>query len=106
MDSRNIESFLGIDTNDAQELWQLLADTMVSDLEKICRGIGDNDVKSIAFAVHSIKGGAGNLGFGKFSELASMMEVRTKAGRLDDLGDLLLEMQTLLEVPQVSLAGR
>ncbi len=106
MDFHNIESFLSIDTNEAEELGRLMADTLTSDLGKIRRGIRDNDVESIAFVAHSIKGAAGNLGFKRLSELATVMETRSRADRLDDLGDLLLEMQTLLEELEASLAGR
>ena len=106
MDFRNIESFLNIDTNEAEELGRLLADNLVSDLEKIRRGIRDNDVESIAFVAHSIKGAAGSLGFEKLSELATVMETRVRAGRLEGLGDLLLEIQALLKELESSLAGR
>ena len=106
MDFRNIESFLDIDTNEAEELGQLLADALASDLEKIRRGIRDNDVESIAFVAHSIKGAAGNLGFERLAGLAAVMETRARAGRLDGLGDLILEMQTLLEELEGSLADR
>lgn len=106
MDFRNIESFLDIDTNEAEELGQLLADTLASDLEKSRRGIRDNDLESIAFVAHSIKGAAGNLGFKRLSGLAAVMEARARAGRLDGLGDFILEMQTLLEELEGSLADR
>lgn len=106
MDFRHIESFIGVDTNEAKELGRLLADTLASDLENIRRGIRDNDVESISFTAHSIKGSSGNLGFEKFSQLAAVMETRSRAGRLDGLGDLLLEMQSLLEKLESSLSGR
>jgi len=106
MDFRNIKSFLSVDTISAKELGRLLADTLASDLEKIRRGIRDNDLESIIFTAHSIKGSSGNLGFEKLSQLAAVMETRSRAGRLDGLGDLLLEMQRLLEKLEDSLSGR
>lgn len=106
MDFRDIELFLSIDTNEAEELGRLLADTLASDLAKIRRGIRDNDVEAIAFAAHSIKGATGNLGFEKFSELASVMENRARAGRIDGADEMLLEMQTCLKELEISLAGR
>ena len=106
MDFRNIKSFLGVDTNEAEELGRLLADTLASDLEKIRRGIRDNDVESIRFVAHLIKGSSGNLGFARFSHLAAVVETRSRAGRFDNLGDLLLEMQRLLEKLEDSLSGR
>lgn len=106
MDFHNIESFIGVDTHEAGELGRLLAKTLASDLEKIRRGIRDNDVESIAFVAHSIKGAAGNLGFERLSEPAAVMENRARAGRLDGLGELLLEMQALLEELEGSLAGQ
>ncbi|PIE62540.1 MAG: Hpt domain-containing protein [Desulfobacter postgatei] len=106
MDFRDIKSFLNVDINEAEELGRLLLDTLVSDLEKIRRGIRDNDVESIRFVAHSIKGASGNLGFERLSELAAVMEIRSRAGRLDGLGDLLLDMQSLLEKLESSLAGR
>lgn len=106
MDFRNIKSFLGVDTNEAEELGRLLADTLASDLEKIRQGIRDNDLESISFVAHSIKGSSGNLGFEKLSQLAGVMETRSRAGRFDGFGELLLEMQRLLEKLESSLAGR
>lgn len=106
MDFRNIESFLSVDTNEAEELGRLLADSLASDLEKIRRGLRDSDAESISFVAHSIKGASGNLGFERLSQLAAVMETRTRAGRLDDLGDLLLEMKRLLEKLEGSLSGR
>ena len=105
MDFRNIESFLRVDINEAEELGRLLADTLASDLEKIRRGLRDSDVESISFVAHSIKGASGNLGFEKLSKLAAAMEIRTRAGRLEGLGDLLLDMQRLLEQLEGSLSG-
>jgi len=106
MDFRHIESFLGIDSNGAEELGRLLADNLASDLETIRRGIRNHDGESITFVAHSIKGAAGNLGFKNLSGLAAMMETRARAGRFDDLGDLMLKMQVLLEELEHSLAGR
>lgn len=104
MDFRDIESFLNIDTNEAEALGRLLAATLTSDLEKIRRGLRDNDVKSINFVLHSIKGASGNLGFEKLFKLAATMETLTRAGRLDGLEDFLLEMQDLLEKLESSLS--
>ena len=106
MDFRNIKSFLNVDTDSAEELGRLLADTLASDLKKIRRGIRDNDSESISFTAHSIKGSSGNLGFEKLSQLAAVMETRSRAGRLEGLVDLLLEMQRLLEKLENSLLGR
>jgi Hpt domain. len=55
---------------------------------------------------HSIKGASGNLGFQSLSQLAAVMETRTRAGQLDGLEDLLLEMQQFLEKLEDSLSGR
>jgi HPt (histidine-containing phosphotransfer) domain-containing protein len=106
MDFRNIELFLNIDTNEAQKLGRLLADTLTSDLEKIRKGLRDNDAQSIGFAAHSIKGASGNLGFEKLSLLAADIEMRSRAGRLGGVQDLISEMQHLLEKLEASLAGR
>nr|WP_319392465.1 Hpt domain-containing protein [uncultured Desulfobacter sp.] len=106
MDFRNIELFLNIDTNEAQKLGRLLADTLASDLEKIRDGLRDSDAPSIGFAAHSIKGASGNLGFEKLSLLAADIEMRSRAGRLEGVPDLISEMQRLLEKLEASLAGR
>lgn len=106
MDFRTIELFLNIDTDEAEELGRLLADTLASDLEKIRRGIRANDLESIAFAAHSIKGAAGNLGLEKLSEPAAVMENRARAGQTDGVDELLLKMQTLLKELESSLSGR
>jgi HPt (histidine-containing phosphotransfer) domain-containing protein len=106
MNFRNIESFLSVDTYEAEKLGRLLAGILTSDLEKIRRGIRDNDPESIRFVAHSIKGASGNLGFQSLSQLAAVMETRTRAGQLDGLEDLLLEMQQLLEKLEDSLSGR
>ena len=106
MDFRDIESFLNIHTDEAEKLGRLLADTLACDLEKIRRGIRDSDAESIRFVAHSIKGASGNLGFKRLSQLAAVMETRARAGRIDGLGDLFLEMQHLLEKLEDSLSGR
>ena len=106
MNFRNIESFLSVDIHEAEKLGRLLAGILTSDLEKIRRGIRDNDLESIRFVAHSIKGASGNLGFQSLSQLAALMETRTRAGQLDGLEDLLLEMQQLLEKLEESLSGR
>ncbi|NDY71553.1 Hpt domain-containing protein [Desulfobacter hydrogenophilus] len=106
MDFRNIESFIGVDTNEAEELGRLLADTLASDLEKIRCGLRDSDAQSISFVAHSIKGASGNLGFERLSQLAAAMEIRTRGGRLDGLENLILEMQCLLEQLEGSLSGK
>nr|WP_319490600.1 Hpt domain-containing protein [uncultured Desulfobacter sp.] len=106
MDFRNIESFLNVDRNEARKLGRLLADTLTSDLEKIRRGLKDSDAQSIRFVAHSLKGASGNLGFEKLSQLAADIEMRCRAGQLDGLQDLLLDMQHLLEQLEDSLSGR
>ena len=106
MDFRNIESFLNVDTNEARKLGRLMADTLVSDLEKIRRGLKDGDAQSIGFAAHSIKGASGNLGFETLSQLAAEIEMRSRAGRFDGLQDLFFEIQRLLDKLENSLSGR
>lgn len=106
MDFRNIELFLNVDTNEALKLGLLLADTLTSDLEKIRRGLRENDAESIRFAAHSIKGASGNLGFKKLSQLAADIEMRSRDDRLGGLQKLILEMQHLLDKLENSLAGR
>jgi HPt (histidine-containing phosphotransfer) domain-containing protein len=106
MDFRNIKSFLSVDINEAEELGRLLANILASDLDKIRRGLKDSDAEAIRFVAHSIKGASGNLGFKRLSQLADDMETRTRAGRLDGLDDLLLEMQHLLKTLEDSLSGR
>lgn len=106
MDFRNIEPFLNVDTNEAQKLGRLLADTLTSDLEKIRRGLRDSDTESIRFVAHSIKGASGNLGFEKLSQLAADIEMRSRAGRLEGVQALIAEMQNLLEKLEFSLSGR
>nr|WP_320189757.1 Hpt domain-containing protein [uncultured Desulfobacter sp.] len=105
MDFRNIESFLDVDTNEAQALGRLLAKTLASDLEKIRRGLGDSDAEAISFAAHSIKGASGNLGFERLSQVAANLENRARGGRLDGLEELLLNMQGFLEKLESSLSG-
>lgn len=106
MDFRDIESFLGVDTNEAEELGRLLADTLASDLKKIRQSIRNNDLKAVCFVAHSMKGTTGNLGFSRPSNIAEIMETRARGGSLDDFPDLLLEMQTLLEELQGSLPDK
>ncbi|WP_020587864.1 Hpt domain-containing protein [Desulfobacter curvatus] len=106
MDFRNIESFLSVDTSEAEKLGRLLASTLASDLEKIRRSLRDSDAESISFVAHSLKGASGNLGFERLSQLAAAIEARTRAGRLDGLDGFLLEMQRLLEKLEGSLSGK
>lgn len=105
MDFRNIESFLNVDTKEAEALGRLLAKTLASDLQKIRRGLRESDTEAISFAAHSIKGAAGNLGFERLSQVAADLETRAREGRLDGFEDLLLEMQALLKTLEGSLSG-
>ena len=106
MDFRSIVSFLGVDEDEAEELGRLLADTLVSDLVKIRQGLGENDLETVAFVAHSIKGAAGNLGFERPAQLATALETSARAGLVDSLGDLVAELQIFLDALNSSLAGR
>lgn len=106
MDFRSIVSFLGVDENEAEELGRLLADTLASDLAKIRQSLKDDDLDAVAFVTHSIKGAAGNLGFGRPAQLAATLETLARAGQGDGLDDLVAELQIFLDALNSSLAGR
>ncbi len=106
MDFRKIATFLSIDEDEAEELGRLLVDTMASDLEKLRKGLHDNDLEAVAFVAHSIKGAAGNLGFDTLSQLAAGMEVDARAGQSGGFHDLINELQIHLDALNLSLAGK
>lgn len=84
MDFNDLASRLGIDEEDMKELVELFITTTLSDIEKIRKGISDNNPVDAAAASHSIKGAAGNLGFDDIFCLARDMEMQAKKGSLDN----------------------
>ncbi len=84
MDFKVLWERLGIDQEDFMELVELFVVTSLSDIEKIKKGVGDNNPADAAAASHSIKGAAGNLGFDDISNLAKDMEMQAKSGSLEN----------------------
>jgi HPt (histidine-containing phosphotransfer) domain-containing protein len=84
MDFNDLATRLGIDEEDIKELVELFITTTLSDIEKIRKGISDNNPADAAAASHSIKGAAGNLGFDEIFSIAGDMEMQAKKGSLDN----------------------
>ncbi len=84
MDFKDLASRLGFDEEDFKELVELFITTTFSDIEKIKKGILENNPADAAAASHSIKGAAGNLGFDEIFSLARDMEMQAKTGTLEN----------------------
>ncbi len=84
MDVSDLASRLEIDEDEAKELVELFITTTLSDIEKIRKGISDNNPADVAAASHSIKGAAGNLGLDDIFSLTREMEMQAKGGNLDN----------------------
>ncbi len=84
MDFKVLWERLGIDQEDFMELVELFITTSLSDIEKIKKGVANNNPADAAAASHSIKGAAGNLGFEDISSLAKDMEMQAKKGSLEN----------------------
>jgi HPt (histidine-containing phosphotransfer) domain-containing protein len=97
MDFKELGSRLGIDEEDFMELVELFVTTSLGDIEKIKKGLEDDNPADAAAASHSIKGAAGNLGFDDISELASKMETQAKSGSLDNFDSYITDIQAQVE---------
>ena len=97
MDFDDLASRLGIDRDDFMELVELFVTTTEADMEKIRKAAGDENPKDAASAAHSIKGAAGNLGFGDMAEVAKKMEFQGKDGDLTDFDKFLDELDRMLQ---------
>ncbi len=96
MDFQDLASRLGIDEEDFMELVELFVTTTQSDLDKIKKGMGENNSQDAAAASHSIKGAAGNLGFDDMFELAKTMEMQAKTGNLDGFDGFVADLAAKL----------
>ncbi len=105
MDFEGPASRLGIDKEDFLELVALFITTTQSDMDRIRRGMNDNDPSEAAAAAHSIKGAAGNLGFEDMAALARKMEFQGKEGRFDGFDGWTAEMDGWLNRLRDSLAN-
>ncbi len=96
MDFKDLASRLGIDEEDFMELVELFVSVSQSDIDKIKKGVQENNCADASAASHSIKGAAANLGFEKISKLASDMEMQAKKGSIDNFEAPIADLETML----------
>ncbi len=84
MDFKDLASRLGIGEDDFIEIVELFVTITLSDIDKIKKGILENNPADVAAASHSIKGAAGNLGFDDIFECAQKMEAQAREGSLEN----------------------
>ncbi len=94
MDFQDLASRLGIDNEDFMELVELFVVTILSDIEKIKKGVQEKSCKDAAAASHSIKGAAGNLGFNDMFELSKTMEMQAKKENLDGFDGYVADLES------------
>jgi len=82
MDFKLMASSLGFGERDFLELVELLVTVSLSDLSAIEDGLAQGNSHKISQAAHSIKGAAGNLGFGEIAAMAEEMESLANRGDL------------------------
>jgi HPt (histidine-containing phosphotransfer) domain-containing protein len=94
MDFKQLASEIGIDDEDFMELVALFITTTLSDLAKIKQGVSENRPEDAAAASHSIKGAAGNMGFGEMFALTKKMEFQAKEGNLENFDAYIIDLET------------
>ncbi len=97
MDFKDLASRLGLDEEDFVELAELFVTTTLSDIDKIKKGIAENNTADAAAASHSIKGAAGNLGFNDIFELTKKMEAQAKEGDLNGFDTYISDIEEKLK---------
>ena len=105
MDFNDLASRLGIDEEDMKELVELFVTTTLSDIEKIRKGISDNNPADAAAAAHSIKGAAGNLGFDEIFSMARDMEMQAKKGSLENFDGYISDLENKVNALNPSIGG-
>lgn len=75
MNFRELAKNLGLEEDEFLELVELFIETTSSDLAKLESAISNRAKEQLVEAAHSIKGAAGNIGFGDIHELAKKIEM-------------------------------
>ena len=104
MDFNDLASRLGIDEEDMKELVELFVTTTLSDIEKIRKGISDNNPAAASAASHSIKGAAGNLGFDEIFSLSRDMEMQAKKGSLENFDGYISDLENKVNALDPSIS--
>jgi len=105
MDLTDLASRLEIDEDEAKEFIALFVTTTRSDIEKIRKGLLNQNPAEAAAASHSIKGAAGNLGLDDLFSLAGKMEMQAKGGSLDHFDIYLQDLETKVNALNPSVSG-
>lgn len=66
-------------------------------------GQANGDLRAVEAATHSLKSSAGNLGAIRLQELAGRIEELADGGQTDDLGSLILELQSEWDAVRIEL---
>jgi HPt (histidine-containing phosphotransfer) domain-containing protein len=97
MDYSYLASQLGFDEDEFMELVELFVETSLSDLDRIRKGLADQDLSEVAAGSHSIKGAAGNLGFEALSALALEVEMAAKQGNMEGFDARVVQLETRIK---------
>ena len=104
MDLIQLGENLGLEPSEFADIVTLFVTTAESDIEKIKRGVLQNDALSVSEAAHSLKGSSGNLGFLEMSKIALTVEKQASDHNLSGFEDMtnslmahLNEIKTLLK---------
>ncbi|MFO7749928.1 MAG: Hpt domain-containing protein [Desulfobacteraceae bacterium] len=103
MDLKKMADVLDVSEADFLELAALFVTTCSSDLAKIETGLAAGDAEKVAFAAHSIKGAAGNLGFAGLAAIARTMETSARAGSLDGFNEKTAEIEQQIDSIQTAI---
>jgi HPt (histidine-containing phosphotransfer) domain-containing protein len=95
---------IGLDEAQYTELLELFARTSRSDLDAIKSAVVSGDAHAAICASHSIKGASANLGLTNMRDRAQAIEELSHRGRLDEIGDAVLELEHNLAAIERSLA--
>ncbi len=88
MNFKKFAEDLELDVEEYLELVELFLETGKSDIQNLQAAIADNDAEKIAYAAHSIKGAAINLGFVELSEKAKNIEQKARNGDLGEIAEI------------------
>mgnify|MGYP002725668101 CR=1 FL=1 len=96
MNFKDLASRLGIDDEDFMELVELFVTTTLTDIDKIKKGVLEQNPTNAAAASHSIKGASGNLGFDDIFTLSKDMEMQAKQGSLDNFDNYIDDLENMV----------
>jgi CheY-like chemotaxis protein/HPt (histidine-containing phosphotransfer) domain-containing protein len=83
-DRSRLDKMLRGDPSLIREILQMFIEDTAENLEKLAGFIDEGDGESAVRTAHALKGSAGNIGAGRFSEICFRIETSAREGRLEE----------------------